>query len=92
MTRYSYQQLIELVEGDTALIELLVEEGEIQRRDEVALVDLDRVLVAHTLLRELDVTWPGVEIILQLRAQLMAAQRRIATLEAELAAARAAKR
>ena len=85
MTRFTYQELVTLVEGDTELIELLVEEGEIQRRgDDVALVDLDRVLVARTLLRELDVTWPGAEVILSLRAALIAAQRRIAALEAEL--------
>src|SRR5262249_27360402 len=60
MTRYTYQQLVTLVDGDTALIDLLVEEGEIERRGEdVAIVDIDRVLVARTLLRDLDVTWPG---------------------------------
>jgi hypothetical protein len=87
MTRYSYQQLVALVDGDTALIDLLVEEGEIERRGEdLAMVDIDRVLVARTLLRDLDVTWPGAEVILELRAALIAAQRRIAALEAELAA------
>jgi hypothetical protein len=85
MTRYTYQQLVELVEGDSALIELLVEEGEIECRDDVALVDVDRVLVARTLLRDLDITWPGAEVILQLRASLLAAHRRIAALEAALA-------
>ena len=83
MTRYSYQELVALVDGDAALIELLVEEGEIQRSGEdVARVDLDRVLVARTLLRELDVTWPGAEVILELRAQLIAARKKIAELEA----------
>ncbi|HTJ45814.1 MAG TPA: hypothetical protein VL463_27110 [Kofleriaceae bacterium] len=85
MTRFTYQELVALVEGDAELITLLVEEGEIQRRgDDVALVDLDRVLVARTLLRDLDVTWPGAEVILSLRASLIAAKRRIAELEAEL--------
>jgi len=86
MTRYTYQHLVALVDGDTALIDMLVEEGEIERRgDDVAIVDLDRLLVARTLLRDLDVTWAGAEVILGLRAQLIAAQRRIAALEAELA-------
>jgi hypothetical protein len=86
MTRFTYQELLTLVDGDVALIELLVEEGEIQRRgDDVALVDVDRVLVARTLLRDLDVTWPGAEVILELRAALIAARRRIAALEAALA-------
>ena len=86
MTRFSYRELVALVDGDQELIELLVAEGEIERRgDDLALVDVDRVLVARTLLRELDVTWPGAEVILALRAQLIAARRRIAELEAELA-------
>jgi hypothetical protein len=90
MSRYTYRELVELVDGDVELIALLVEEGEIESRgDEVALVDVDRVLVARTLLRELDVTWPGAEGILRLRAALVAANRRIAALEAALAAERA---
>ena len=89
MSRSTYHELVELVGGDRELIALLVEEGEIECRDDaVAMVDVDRVLVARTLLRELDVTWPGVEVILRLRAALVAANRRIAALEAELAAAR----
>lgn len=86
MTRYTYQELLALVDGDATLIELLVEEGEIERRDDdVVMIDLDRVLVARTLLRDLDVTWPGAEVILQLRAALIAARRRIAELETEVA-------
>ena len=89
MTRFTYRELVDLVDGDRELIALLVEEGEIERKsDDVALVDLDRVLAARTLLRELEVTWPGVEIILRLRAELASARRRITALEAELAAER----
>lgn len=83
MTRYTYQDLLELVDGDDELIARLVEEGEIVRRDEgdIVTVDVERVLVAHTLLRELDVDWNGVEVILRLREELVAARRRIAELE-----------
>jgi hypothetical protein len=84
MSRLTYQHLIELLDGDAELVALLVEEGEIVQRDDVALVDLDRALVARTLLRDLDVTWPGVEVILELRAALVAARRRIAALETAL--------
>ena len=84
--RYSYQRLVELVGGDDELIARLVEEGEIQRfDDEVAIVDVDRVLVAQTLVRELEVDWAGVEVILRLQDELAAARRRIAALEAALA-------
>ena len=82
MTRYTYQHLLELVEGDDELITLLVEEGEIVRGDDdVVTVDIERVLVARTLLRELEVSWPGIEIVLRLRGELL-------RLRAELADAR----
>ncbi|HEX7703435.1 MAG TPA: hypothetical protein VF403_21995, partial [Kofleriaceae bacterium] len=79
MSRYTYQHLVELLDGDNELIARLVEEGEIvQRDDDVVVVDVDRVLLARTLLRELEVDWPGVEIILRMRDDLVAARRRIA--------------
>ncbi len=84
--RYTYQRLVELVGGDDELIARLVEEGEIHPiNDQVAVVNVDRVLVAQTLLRELEIDWPGVEVILRLQEELAAARRRIAALEAELA-------
>ena len=83
MTRYTYQHLLELVDGDDELIARLVEEGEIVRRDDgdTVTVDVERVLVARTLLRELEVDWPGIEVILRLRDELVRARRRIAELE-----------
>lgn len=79
MTRYTYQHLLELVDGDHELIALLVEEGEIVRGDDdIVQVDVERVLVARTLLRELEVSWPGIEIILRLRAELAEARKRLA--------------
>jgi hypothetical protein len=82
MSRYTYQHLVELLDGDNELIARLVEEGEIVTRDDdVVLVDVDRVLLARTLVRELEVDWPGVEIILRMRDDLVAARRRIAELE-----------
>ena len=82
MTRYTYQHLLELVDGDDELIALLVEEGEIVRGDDdVVSVDGERVLVARTLLRELEVSWPGIEIILRLRGELAAARKRLAELD-----------
>jgi hypothetical protein len=79
VTRYTYQHLLELVDGDHELIALLVEEGEIVRGDDdIVQVDVERVLVARTLLRELEVSWPGIEIILRLRAELAEARKRLA--------------
>jgi hypothetical protein len=87
VTRFTYEDLLALVDGDRALIDLLIAEGEIQSAgDDIARVDIDRVLVARTLLRDLEITWSGAEVILDMRAALVAARRRIAALEAALAA------
>jgi hypothetical protein len=84
--RYTYARLLELVEGDRELIAELVEHGVIEARDEDrALVDVDQVLVARTLWRDLGVDWPGIEVILRLLDDLGEARRRIAALERALA-------
>jgi hypothetical protein len=80
--RFTYQHLVDLVGGDRELIARLVEEGEIEQGDDTAaLVDVDRVLLARTLVRELEIDWPGVEVILRLVSELAEARRRIAELE-----------
>ena len=81
-TRFTYQRLVELVDDDHELIARLVEEGVIEvRDDDRVVVDVDSVLAARTL-RELEVDWSGIAIILRLRDELAAARRRIAELEA----------
>ena len=85
MIRFTYQHLLELVDGDHAFIVRLVEEGFIEQRDDVMSVDLDAVLLARTLWRNLEVDWPGIEIIVRLTAQLNAARRRVQELEAAVA-------
>ena len=81
-TRFTYQRLVELVDDDHELIARLVEDGVIEvRDDDRVLVDVDSVLAARTL-RELEVDWSGIAIILRLRGELAAARRRIAELEA----------
>jgi len=81
-TRLTYRHLIELVDGDDELIARLLEDGEIERRDDaVVVVDVDRVLIARTLVRELEIDWPGVEVILRLLRELAEARARIAELE-----------
>lgn len=91
MTRFTYQHLLELVEGDDEFIVRLVEEGFIEQRDDCMSVDVDAVLLARTLWRNLEVDWPGIEIIVRLTAQLAAAQRRIQALEAAAATAEGPK-
>ncbi len=84
--RFTYAHLVELVEGDDELIVRLVDEGLIERRDDDrVMVDVDAVLVARTLWRDLDVEWPGIEVILRMRDELARARLRIAELEQALA-------
>jgi hypothetical protein len=84
MTRFTYQHLLELVDNDDELIVRLVEEGLVERRDDIVTIDIDSVLLARTLWRDLDVEWAGIEIILKLAAQLSEARRKIAELEAKV--------
>jgi len=89
MTRFTYQHLITLLEGDAELVERLVDEGVIERREgDRVLVDVDRVLLVRTLWRELEVDWPGIEVIVRLHGELADARARIAALELALAEAR----
>jgi hypothetical protein len=88
--RFTYRRLVELVDGDEELIAWLVDESVAEdtadhviepRGDDCVTVDIDSVLAARTL-RELDVDWSGIPIILRLRRELAEARRRIAELEA----------
>jgi hypothetical protein len=83
MIRFTYRDLLELVEGDEELIVHLVEEELVERHDDIVTIDPDRVLLARTLWRDLEVEWPAIEIILKLAAELAAARQRIAELEAD---------
>ncbi|HSD86485.1 MAG TPA: hypothetical protein VLB44_03185 [Kofleriaceae bacterium] len=74
MTRYTIEHLLELVDGDREFLVRLVEEGVIDNEA----IDLDRVLLARTLWRELEVDWPGIEIILRLTDELRDARRKLA--------------
>ncbi|MBA3465363.1 MAG: hypothetical protein H0T46_35855 [Deltaproteobacteria bacterium] len=84
MSRYTYQHLLQLLEGDNELIIRLVDEGLVERHEDVVTLDVDRILMVRTLWRDLEVEWPGIEIILRLATDLDAARRRIAELEAAL--------
>jgi hypothetical protein len=77
--------VLHVVEGDEPFYERLCAEGLIPR-DEAALeaAHLELARVAHTLVHELDVNWPGVDVVLRLRAELIASRRQVAELLALL--------
>ncbi len=87
--RITRERLVEIVELDEEVVVHLVEEGLIEDHPEgFSAHDIERALVARTLVRELDVNWPGVEVILEMREQLRATHRQFAEVLAALRASR----
>jgi hypothetical protein len=83
-TRIRRETIIALL-GDEELYDRLVE-SELVPADEEALCEDDLVTarVVGTLIHDLDVNWPGVEVIVRLRAELCLARRQIAELIVQL--------
>jgi hypothetical protein len=85
MTEVTMHALLEMLEGDREIVEVL-------RELEVVAVDCESfgadqvecALVARTLMRELDVNPPGIDIILRMRSQMLAMQRQMGELFAAL--------
>jgi hypothetical protein len=70
-----------LLEGDRELYAQLCDAGFVPRDDHaLALEHLETARVARTLLSELEVNWAGVEIVLHMRAQLVATQQQLGEL------------
>ena len=76
------EELLALLEGDESLFEELFTAGLLSQseRETFALEDAELARLARTLVRDLDVNWPGVEIILRLRAELLEMHSQIAEL------------
>jgi hypothetical protein len=80
-THITHVQVLQALHGDDELLSRLVELGFVERRVEGYLPEeVERALVSYTLVRELDVNWEGVEVILRLREQLLATRRQVARL------------
>jgi hypothetical protein len=64
------EALLEILEGDRELLDELRRAG-ILESDHPGLTEADDARVARVLVRELDVNWPGVEIILRMRREIV---------------------
>lgn len=84
-TRLELQTLLELLEQDRAFLDECVRWGLVGSCDEGIDADgAEQLRVARTLVRELDVNFPGVEIILRMRAEMLDMRRQVAELLALL--------
>src|SRR5262249_36448521 len=90
VTYYTRKQVVELLEIDDGFL-VALEQEEVVARDAPADVAgefseqmLERVRVAHTLVRDLDVNLPGVAVIVRLREEVSGLRRRLEQVLGEL--------
>lgn len=77
----TYLELLRALEGDHDLMSHLFELGVVAQRAEGYLPEeVERALVAYTLVRELGVNWEGVDVILRLLEELLDTRRQVVRL------------
>ena len=82
MSRFvDVERLLELLEDDREFLDEMREQGLLDpQKREFSLEEAERVRVTRTLVRELHVNWPGVEIILRMRTEILDTHAQIADL------------
>jgi len=81
-------ELLEVLGGDETFLEEAREAGLIHEDEGYDVIVVERVRVARTLVRELDVNWPGVEVVLRLREELALTRQQVQRLAEALEAKR----
>jgi hypothetical protein len=85
VSHFGKDKLINLLQGDEDLCDELLARGMVQVCDDIlAPSEVERARVAWTLVRELEVNWAGVEIIVRMREELLATRRQLAELAREI--------
>lgn len=75
------ERLLELLANDEQLYAQLCDAGLVPRVDsELSPDHLETARVVATLVHELEINWPGVEVVLRLRTELLATRRQVAAL------------
>jgi hypothetical protein len=82
MTEPSLREMLRRVLADDERLHAqLCEAGLVPSEDAaLALEHLETARVVRTLVHELEINWPGVEVILRMRTELVATQRQVAEL------------
>jgi hypothetical protein len=81
MTRIVRATILTVLDGDEALYEELLREGLLPHDEQALVADhLELARVTQTLVRELDVNWAGVELVLRMRSELIETRQQVADL------------
>ena len=80
----SLERLLQLLECEPEFVEECIAQGVLERAEAYGPDDLERVRVTRVLVRELEVNWPGVDIILRMRQELVEMRRSMDELVAYL--------
>jgi hypothetical protein len=77
---FTLDALIAFLDGDREVVEGLERVGILERHatGTYSLEEIEYARVAHVLLRELEVNWAGVEVILRMRSELLLTRRHLA--------------
>jgi hypothetical protein len=81
MTRVLRSTILQVLDGDEDLYEQLRQEGLLpQDEKSLSTEHIELARLTQTLVRELEVNWPGVEIVLRMRSELMETRKQVASL------------
>ena len=80
MSRVIRTTILTILEGDEPFYQELRTQGVLPEDDQLSPEHVELARVTHTLVRELEVNWPGVEIVLRMRGELIDTRRQVAEL------------
>ncbi|HVW26789.1 MAG TPA: hypothetical protein VHC69_15580 [Polyangiaceae bacterium] len=77
---FTLEALIAFLDGDREIVEGLERAGILEHHGSgtYSPEEIEHARVAHVLLRDLEVNWAGVEVILRMRSELLVTRRQLA--------------
>jgi hypothetical protein len=81
MSRAVHTTILTILQGDEDFYEQLRSRGLLPHDEETLTVEhIEVARVTHTLVQELELNWPGVEIVLRMRGELIDMRKQVAEL------------